>query len=85
MSTPKYLYEVVVLIFVPLYRTHISQFCRFRRCAVPKGYYVGLLWKAGHKALPTNYENSLIRLKSLGKKLRKGPPTLAKYNEIIND
>ena len=50
-----------------------------------KRYSVGLPWKAGHKALPTNYENSLIRLKSLGKKLRKDPPTLAKYNDIINE
>ena len=25
-----------------------------------KRYSVGLPWKAGHKALPTNYENSLI-------------------------
>ena len=46
-------------------------------------YSVGLPWKAGHKALPTNYENSLMRLKSLGKKLRKDPQTLDKYNEIL--
>ena len=50
-----------------------------------KIYSVGLPWKAGHRALSTNYENSLIRLKGLGKKLRKDPPTLAKYNGIINE
>ena len=50
-----------------------------------KRYSVGLPWKAGHNALPTNYENSFMRLKNLGKKLRNDPPTLAKYNEIINE
>jgi len=48
-----------------------------------KRYSVGLPWKAGHKALPTNYENSLMRMKSLGKKLRKDPQTLDKYNDIL--
>ena len=48
-----------------------------------KRYSVGLPWKAGHKALPTNYKNSFMRLKSLGKKLRKDPQTLDKYNDIL--
>ena len=48
-------------------------------------YSVRLPWKTGHKPLPTNYENSLVRLRSLGKKLRKEPATLDKYNNIINE
>ena len=50
-----------------------------------KRYSVGLPWKAGHKALPTNCENSLMRLRSLGKKLRKDPETLDKYNDILTE
>ena len=50
-----------------------------------KRYSVGLPWKAGHKALPTNYENSLMTLRSLGKKLRKDPETLDKYNDILTE
>ena len=50
-----------------------------------KRYSVGLPWKAGHNALPISYENSLIKLKSLGKRLRKDPTTLTKYNQIINE
>ena len=37
-----------------------------------------LSMEAGYNAIPTKYEHSLIRLKSLGKKLRKDSPTIAK-------
>ena len=48
-------------------------------------YSVGLPWKVGHKSLPTNYDISLLRLKSLGKKLRNEPMILDKYNDIIKE
>ena len=46
-------------------------------------YSAGLRWQPGHKELPTNYDTSLMRSKSLGRKLRKDPRALDRYNNII--
>ena len=48
-------------------------------------YSVGLPWKAGHDNLPSNYANSLARLKSQVKKLERNPDILCKYNDIISE
>ena len=48
-------------------------------------YSVGLPWKVGHAPLPTNYPNSLNRLKSQLKKLRLHPDLLEMYNNVILD
>ena len=52
----------------------------------PEGWYeMGLLWKAGHPALPNNRNGSLRRLANLAKKLGKEPNQLDKYDRIIQD
>ena len=48
-------------------------------------YSVGLPWKIGHKPLPSNYNVSLLRLKSQVKKLRHNPDILEKYDAIISE
>ena len=48
-------------------------------------YSVSLPWKLGHKPLPFNYANSLCRLKSQMKKLRKDPSVLEACNNIIKE
>ncbi len=48
-------------------------------------YSVGLPWKVGHAYLPTNYNNSLSRLKSQLKKLRLNPDILEMYNNVISE
>ena len=48
-------------------------------------YSVGLPWKVGHAPLPTNYNNSLSRLKSQLKKLRLYPDILEMYNNVISE
>ena len=50
-----------------------------------KRYSVGLHWKVGHKPLPSNYQGSMIRLKSQIRKLKKNPEVLDKYNEVIRE
>ena len=47
-------------------------------------YSVGLPWKLGHKPLPTNYNISMLRMKSQVRKLRQTPIILKKYDEIIS-
>ena len=47
-------------------------------------YSVGLPWKLGHKPLPTNYNISMLRMKSQVRKLRLTPIILKKYDEIIS-
>ena len=46
-------------------------------------YSVGLPWKAGHGPIPSNYNSSLVRLKSQISKLRATPDVLEQYNAII--
>ena len=48
-------------------------------------YSVGPPWKIGHKPLPSNYNVSLLRLKSQVKKLRHSPDILEKYDAIISE
>ena len=48
-------------------------------------YSVGLPWKIGYKPLPSNYNVSLLRLKSQVKKLRHSPDILEKYDAIISE
>ena len=48
-------------------------------------YSVQLSWKVGHSPVPTNYNSSLIRLKSQFKKLSKPPDVLEKYDKIISE
>ena len=48
-------------------------------------YSVGLPWKIGHKPLPSNYNVSLLRLKSQVKKLRHSPDILEKYDALISE
>ena len=48
-------------------------------------YSVKLPWKANHKPLPTNYENSLCRLNSTLRKLRQEPQILSEYEAVISD
>ena len=46
---------------------------------------VKLLWKEGHDKLPDNYANSLGRMKSQLKRLRKEPELLKEYDAIIKE
>lgn len=46
-------------------------------------YSVKLLWKAGREKLPTNYANSLSRLRSVGNRLRKEPDVLQEYDLVM--
>lgn len=46
-------------------------------------YSVHLPWKEHHKFLPDNYENSVVRLSSQLKRLRRDPEILREYNSII--
>lgn len=48
-------------------------------------YSVKLPWKQGHDPLPSNYENSLSRLKGQLKRLRKEPEVLDEYDSIIKE
>ena len=48
-------------------------------------YSVSLPWKLGHKPLPSNYANSLCRLKSQMNKLKKNPAVLEACNNIIQE
>ncbi|XP_067039040.1 uncharacterized protein [Acropora muricata] len=48
-------------------------------------YSVHLPWKEHHKLLPDNYENSVARLSSQLKQLRRDPEVLREYNSIIED
>ena len=47
-------------------------------------YSVGLPWKVAHKPLPSNYVESLVRLKSQVKKLKQTPDILKKYDDVIS-
>ena len=49
-----------------------------------KRYSVGLPWKVAHKPLPSNYSNSLARLKGLLRRLKETPEILLKYNNVIS-
>ncbi len=49
-----------------------------------KRYSVGLPWKVAHQQLPSNYANSVARLKSLTNKLKQTPEIFDKYNEVIS-
>ena len=46
-------------------------------------YSVNLPWKEYHETLPDNYENCVVRLKSLLRKLRQEPEMLTNYDQII--
>ena len=48
-------------------------------------YSVTLPWKLGHKPLPSNYDNSLCRLKSQIHKLKRNPSVLEACNDIIKE
>lgn len=48
-------------------------------------YSVGLPWKQGHEQLPTNYANSLARMKGQIGRLSKEPEMLREYDAIIKD
>ena len=48
-------------------------------------YSVKLPWKEGHDKLPDNYANSLGRMKSQLKQLRKEPELLKEYDAIIKE
>ena len=48
-------------------------------------YVVGLPYKEGHKQLPSNYYNSLKRLKGQIHKLQQDPDTLIEYDRVIKD
>ena len=48
-------------------------------------YSVKLPWKVGHKPLPSNFQNSLYRLKGQLRKLKKEPHILEAYDGIIKD
>ena len=47
-------------------------------------YSVHLPWKEHHKLLPDNYENSVARLNSQLRQLRRDPEVLREYNLIID-
>ena len=49
-----------------------------------KRYRVKLPWKVGHPSLPSNYGNTLSRLRSQVRKLEKEPEVLREYDDIIN-
>ena len=46
-------------------------------------YQVRLPWKEGHSTLPSNYVNSLRRLKGQVQKLKGTPEVLKEYDVII--
>ena len=48
-------------------------------------YSVKLPWKAGNDRLPSNYENSLSRMRSQVRKLRKEPGVLDEYDAVIKE
>ena len=48
-------------------------------------YMVKLPWMEHHKTLPDNYENSVARLKSQIRRLRRNPEVLKDYNAVIED
>ena len=48
-------------------------------------YSVHLPWKEHHKLLPNNFENSVARLSSQLKRLRREPDILREYDSIIQD
>lgn len=48
-------------------------------------YSVKLPWKQGHEPLPSNYANSLSRMKSQIKRLKREPEVLTEYDSIIKD
>ena len=48
-------------------------------------YSVHLSWKEHHKLLPDNFENSVARLSSQLKRLRREPEILKEYDAIIRD
>lgn len=48
-------------------------------------YTVKLPWKEGHEPLPSNYANSLSRMKGQIKRLKREPEVLEEYDSIIKD
>ena len=48
-------------------------------------YIVSLPWKEHHKTLPLNYENSLMRLNSQLRRLKKAPHLLREYDTVIQE
>lgn len=50
-----------------------------------KRYEVGLPWKEGHGPLPSNYRNSLKRLKNQIERLKNAPENMKAYDEIIKE
>ncbi|KAK3737969.1 hypothetical protein QZH41_009200 [Actinostola sp. cb2023] len=48
-------------------------------------YSVKLPWKIAHKTLPTNYANSIGRLKSTIRRLRREPDVLQEYEAVIKE
>ena len=48
-------------------------------------YQVRLPWKEGHGVLPSNYGNSLKRLKGQMQKLKRDPEILTEYDSIIKE
>ena len=52
----------------------------------PVGFYeTSLIWKVGHPTLDNNKAGSLLRLKSLLRKLKKDPEKFEKYDNIIKE
>ena len=45
---------------------------------------MGLPWRDEREAIPSEFQLCFNRLRSLHKKLRKDPPLLKEYDEIIN-
>lgn len=48
-------------------------------------YSVKLPWKQGHDSLPSNYTNSLSRMKGQLRRLRKEPEVLDEYDSLIRE
>ena len=48
-------------------------------------YSVKLPWKQSHEHLPTNYSNSLARMKGQIKRLASEPKGLSEYDAIIKE
>ena len=48
-------------------------------------YSVKLPWKQGHEPLPSNYGNSLSRMKGQIRRLKREPEVLEEYDSIIKD
>ena len=48
-------------------------------------YSVKLPWKQSHEPLPSNYANSLSRMKGQIKRLKREPEVLEEYDSIIKD